>query len=394
MRFIILIIFAIFQLNDLRHAECEGYLAPSANKPRLYLTLEPKTFVYDNKNLHNWVGYIKANHTVAICESHGRHHRLCSTGNMPDYYVKSDIDIKPLDSTALPRITKIIAQDNVVDLVFTEASYPPAILTDYSAGQVEMALFPAELSLEYIRYEKTWTGEQIRLQNNGNSSLTLSINKDVKCGFDFYEYQRGILRISFNDCSKENFIITLDPGHGGSERGTCYKEHCEAELALNLAIKLKKLLEKQGYKVSLTRNSDTTVELKDRVDMAEKIKTSLLVSLHFDRWDPSLYFKKAPSGSSCYYFYEFMSQYAKRMCSNDGPLPVLGSNSITQRGFYMLHSFQFASILIEVGNFANAKDTAIMLKSNFLDDAAQSLNARISEIAEFMQGSSNAAALN
>jgi len=76
--------------------------------------------------------------------------------------------------------------------------------------------------------------------------------------------------------------IVLDPGHGGSDRGTRGVTGREKELTLDLAKRVQRLLETAGFKVIPTRATDENVSLDDRVALTERKHADLFVSLHFN----------------------------------------------------------------------------------------------------------------
>ena len=66
-------------------------------------------------------------------------------------------------------------------------------------------------------------------------------------------------------------IIVLDPGHGGKDPGAIgYSGVYEKNITLAMAKELKVILEKEGYKVHLTRSTDIFIPLRDRVKIARK----------------------------------------------------------------------------------------------------------------------------
>ena len=73
--------------------------------------------------------------------------------------------------------------------------------------------------------------------------------------------------------------IVLDPGHGGKDNGTSVNEKT---YALDVAKRAKKSLEKLGYRVVLTRETDTFLELPERAAVANANKAGLFVSIHFN----------------------------------------------------------------------------------------------------------------
>jgi N-acetylmuramoyl-L-alanine amidase len=79
-------------------------------------------------------------------------------------------------------------------------------------------------------------------------------------------------------------IVVLDPGHGGKDPGAIgvsgtYEKH----VALAAALELKRQLESGGhYQVFLTRSRDQFVPLEQRVDIAQRRRAALFVSMHAD----------------------------------------------------------------------------------------------------------------
>jgi N-acetylmuramoyl-L-alanine amidase len=88
-------------------------------------------------------------------------------------------------------------------------------------------------------------------------------------------------------------LIVIDPGHGGTDPG---KQNTrlkldEKDMTLDVALRLKKLLELRGYQVVLTRATDTrfsnspVVDLPMRAAVANKAGADIFLSLHFNAVD-------------------------------------------------------------------------------------------------------------
>jgi len=73
--------------------------------------------------------------------------------------------------------------------------------------------------------------------------------------------------------------IVLDPGHGGKDNGTSVNEK---SYALDVARRAKQALEAGGYRVVLTREKDTYIELSERAVIANANRGDLFVSIHFN----------------------------------------------------------------------------------------------------------------
>jgi len=76
--------------------------------------------------------------------------------------------------------------------------------------------------------------------------------------------------------------IVLDPGHGGFDKGARNAFGTEKDFALDVARKLRPLLQKKGFKVILTRENDVFIPLHMRARLANATKDSIFVSLHFN----------------------------------------------------------------------------------------------------------------
>jgi N-acetylmuramoyl-L-alanine amidase len=74
--------------------------------------------------------------------------------------------------------------------------------------------------------------------------------------------------------------IVIDPGHGGHDPGTLTSGSTEARLVLDVALRLEKLLEKDGFDVVLTRRTDVFVPLEERTAIANREGADLFLSIH------------------------------------------------------------------------------------------------------------------
>jgi N-acetylmuramoyl-L-alanine amidase len=78
--------------------------------------------------------------------------------------------------------------------------------------------------------------------------------------------------------------IVIDPGHGGRDPGAIGAMGTkEKNIVLDIALGLRDKLEKSGkYKVILTRDSDISMSLAERVEFANSGRTDLFISLHIN----------------------------------------------------------------------------------------------------------------
>jgi N-acetylmuramoyl-L-alanine amidase len=74
--------------------------------------------------------------------------------------------------------------------------------------------------------------------------------------------------------------VVLDPGHGGHDPGAQGKGLDEAELTLDVALRLEQLLQADGLDVVLTRRTNVYVPLEERTAIANRENADLFLSIH------------------------------------------------------------------------------------------------------------------
>jgi N-acetylmuramoyl-L-alanine amidase len=74
--------------------------------------------------------------------------------------------------------------------------------------------------------------------------------------------------------------VVIDAGHGGHDPGAMGKGVNEAELVLDVALRLEKLLQNEGVEVVLTRRTDEFVQLQERTAIANREGADLFLSIH------------------------------------------------------------------------------------------------------------------
>ncbi len=75
--------------------------------------------------------------------------------------------------------------------------------------------------------------------------------------------------------------IVIDPGHGGHDPGAQTRGLNEADLVLDVALRLQQLLLKaSGFEVVLTRDTDIFIPLEERTAIANRAGADLFLSIH------------------------------------------------------------------------------------------------------------------
>jgi N-acetylmuramoyl-L-alanine amidase len=74
--------------------------------------------------------------------------------------------------------------------------------------------------------------------------------------------------------------VVIDAGHGGHDPGARSNGIAEAELALDVALRLEKRLRERGVDVVLTRRTSTFIALDERTAIANRAGADLFLSIH------------------------------------------------------------------------------------------------------------------
>jgi N-acetylmuramoyl-L-alanine amidase len=119
---------------------------------------------------------------------------------------------------------------------------------------------------------KVWLSYPVVLRN-GSAYIS---EADLKTAI------KPVLYAPHNPRSAKIKTIVLDPGHGGKDPGNQDGSRQEKKYALLLAEELSDQLKHAGFKTSLTRTSDTLIDLPVRPDIARRRGADLFISLHWN----------------------------------------------------------------------------------------------------------------
>jgi N-acetylmuramoyl-L-alanine amidase len=78
-------------------------------------------------------------------------------------------------------------------------------------------------------------------------------------------------------------LVVIDPGHGGRDPGTRSASGiAEKDLALQIALRLRRALETAGVRAELTRTDDRFLTLAERTQIANQAHANLFISVHLN----------------------------------------------------------------------------------------------------------------
>jgi len=206
--------------------------------------------------------------------------------------------------------------------------------------------------------------------------------------------------------------VVIDPGHGGHDPGTMNKSGLrEKDIVLDLAQRLRKLLEKDGFEVVMTRDRDVFIPLEERTAIANSKGADLFVSIHVNAARST-----KPRGTETYFLNLATTPDAEEVAARENAVTtrrvnelqsilqkIVNNEKITEsrelasrvqtslsselyaspkdsrnRGvktapFYVLLGAQMPSVLVEVAYLTNRKDAELLGDGRFRDKVAESI---------------------
>ncbi|MEK3798534.1 N-acetylmuramoyl-L-alanine amidase [Peribacillus sp. FSL H8-0477] len=162
-------------------------------------------------------------------------------------------------------------------------------------------------------------------------------------------------------------VIVLDPGHGGSDPGAAGKNNFEKTLTLKTAKKLQSKLENAGATVIMTRTGDTKPSLTDRVEISEKHKADVFISIHYNAST-----NKDANGVDTFYYKTHVNEYQLAKCIQEEVIKATGmkSRGVKEGNFQVIRTNKQASILVELGFISNPTEEKIIATDAYQTKAA------------------------
>ena len=249
-----------------------------------------------------------------------------------------------------------------------------------------------------------------------NEGDIFSLDNDVKISSKNVDLP-VIKKQNFNKIkSKRNYVVFIDPGHGGKDPGAIGQlGSLEKNITLKASILLAKALRKNRKIIPiLSRNKDIYLSLRKRTLLAKKNKADIFVSIHAD----SSKNKKAKGISVFSLSDKASDKEALLLAKRENEVDIMFNNNekikdpliygtlikMFQReamndsaflaknilshlektklavnrghrfaGFTVLKSYDIPSVLIEIGFLSNKQEEKKLLNSKYLNELCKSL---------------------
>ncbi|UKP00113.1 N-acetylmuramoyl-L-alanine amidase [Nostoc sp. UHCC 0870] len=150
-------------------------------------------------------------------------------------------------------------------------------------------------------------------------------------------------------------IVMIDPGHGGKDPGAIGIGGLrEKDVILPISQRVAQVLQQNGVQVVMTRNSDYFVSLPGRVQMAERAKADVFVSIHANAIGGG---RTNVNGLETYY-YDSGLGLARAVHNNIRQSVNIRDRGVRRARFFVLRKSSMPSILVETGFLTGGEDSA------------------------------------
>ena len=250
--------------------------------------------------------------------------------------------------------------------------------------------------------------------------------------------------ISFNigyaqQTDTNKFVVVLDAGHGGHDPGNLGNGYFEKNIALNIVLKVGRILEQNpDIQVIYTRKDDTFIDLYVRGEIANKANADLFVSVHCDSHTSDAHgagtfvlglhankqnFEIAKKENSVIYLEDnYESRYANYDINS--PESVIGltimqeefldqsialakmiqdnfsgklkrnNRKVKQAGFIVLHQTFMPSVLVETGFLTNKKEGAYLNSKKGQSEMGEAISDAILNYKKSVQSNTSFAGMS
>ncbi|TGE27616.1 N-acetylmuramoyl-L-alanine amidase [Hymenobacter metallicola] len=173
----------------------------------------------------------------------------------------------------------------------------------------------------------------------------------------------------------QSLTIGLDAGHGGTNVGaTSASGSQEKVLTLAIAQKLRQVLEKEGARVLMTRETDLSVENGSRVLLMRQLNPDLLLSIHVNSSGSA-----AVQGTSTYYRYVAYRPLALAIYNELLKTGLKGFGNVGSFNFNLSGPTEYPNALIETAFVSNPEDEKRLNDPAFQQQLAERIKDGVEE---------------
>lgn len=168
-------------------------------------------------------------------------------------------------------------------------------------------------------------------------------------------------RVAVPEGQRQSTTIVIDPGHGGFDRGGIAGQRVdEKTMNLDVALRLRSVLQSYGYRVVMTRDSDVFIPLGTRVAIANSYRDAIFVCVHFNATP-----RRSASGIETYFYSSQSLGLASAIHYYVAGGAPSANRGVRRRGFFVLRRTTIPSVLVECGFLTNPTEASYAQSSAY-----------------------------
>jgi N-acetylmuramoyl-L-alanine amidase len=163
--------------------------------------------------------------------------------------------------------------------------------------------------------------------------------------------------------------VVIDAGHGGFDRGGVPGQRiAEKDKTLDVALRLRRILQADGYRVVMTRDRDVFIPLGTRTAIANSYRNASFVSIHFNCST-----RAGANGIETYYYRGDSAGLAASIHRNVVAGAPTENRGIRRRGFFVLRRTAIPSVLVECGFLTNPTEGRLAQTDSYRQKLAEQI---------------------
>jgi N-acetylmuramoyl-L-alanine amidase len=170
-------------------------------------------------------------------------------------------------------------------------------------------------------------------------------------------------------------VVVIDAGHGGFDRGGIAGQRVsEKMMNLDVAQRLKAILQAYGYRVVMTRDSDVFLPLGTRVAIANSYRDAIFVCVHFNATP-----RRSANGIETYFYSSQSLPLASAIHYYVNRVAPTPNRGVRRRGFYVLRNTRIPSVLVECGFLTNPTEAEYAQSTAYRQQLADAIARGVRE---------------
>jgi len=186
---------------------------------------------------------------------------------------------------------------------------------------------------------------------------------------------RLVENVSSQEIERDEIKIVIDAGHGGNDPGKVgVNDALEKDINLQIAKKVKELLEEKDMKVVMTRVDDVMLgsgesnnkklqDMKERVSLMKQEKPDLVVSIHQNSYTDS-----SVSGAQVFYYTGSKEGERAAKLMQEALLSINENNKRQAKAndsYYLLKHVDAPAIIVECGFLSNPQEAEKLITEEY-----------------------------